>query len=165
MTRLPDEINHRRRLLEARALAGLKQFDAAVNLLADDASAEAKRLRADIYWESGNWSVAGAKHEEMLGDRGSTGAPLSPEERTQVMRAAVAYSLAGDQAALQRLRTRFTAKMSDSPDARAFSVVTGKIDQQGVAFQDLAKSIAAVDTLQAFMADLKKQGVAPAAAN
>ena len=102
----------------------------------------------------------------MLGDRGgSGGSPLSPEERAQVMRAAVAYSLAGDDAALQQLRTRFEAKMNDSPDARAFAVVTGRTDQQGVAFQDLAKSIAAVDTLQAFMAELKKQGAAPAAAN
>jgi hypothetical protein len=165
LTRLPDEVNHRRRLLEARALAGLKQFDAAVSLLADDTSPEAGRLRSDIYWEAGNWSVAGAKNEEMLGERGTTGGPLSPEERAQVMRAAVAYSMAGDDAALQRLRTRFSAKMNDSSDARAFSVVTGRTDQQGVAFQDLAKSIAGVDTLQAFMADLKKQGVAPAAAN
>jgi len=165
LTRLPDDINNRRRLLEARALAGLKQFDAAVGLLADDTSQEAKRLRTDIAWESGNWSVAGTRSEDMLGDRATTGGPLSPEERAQVMRAAVAYSLAGDDAALQRLRTRFAAKMGDSPDARAFSVVTGKIDQQGVAFQDLAKSIASVDTLQGFMADLKKQGApAPAAA-
>jgi hypothetical protein len=163
LTRLPDEINHRRRLLEARALAGLKQFDAAIGLLADDASQDARRLRADIYWESGNWSVAGARSEEMVGDRATSGGALSPEERAQVMRAAVAYSLAGDDAALQRLRTRFEAKMNDSPDARAFSVVTGKVDQRGVAFQDLAKSIAAVDTLQAFMADMKKQGAAPAA--
>ena len=50
--------------------------------------------------------------------------------------------MAGDDAALQRLRTRFGAKMNDSPDAKAFAVVTGRIDQQGVAFQDLAKSIA-----------------------
>ena len=63
------------------------------------------------------------------------------------------------------MRTRFAAKMGNSPDASAFSVVTGKIDQQGVAFQDLAKSIASVDTLQGFMADLKKQAApAPAAA-
>ena len=162
LTRLPDDINQRRRLIEARALAGLKQFDGALALLADDASQDAKRLRADIYWESGNYAVAGARSEEMVGERGSPGAPLSAEDRAQVMRAAVAYSLARDDAALQRLRTRFEARMKDSPDGSAFSVVTGRIDQQGVAFQDLAKSIAAVDTLQAFMADLKKQGAAPA---
>lgn len=158
LTRLPDDINQRRRLLEARALAGLKQFDGALALLADDMSQDAKRLRADIYWESGNYAVAAARSEEMVADRANAGGPLSAEDRAQVMRAAVAYSLAGDNAALQRLRTRFEAKMKDGPDASAFSVVTGRIDQQGVAFQDLAKSIAAVDTLQAFMADLKKQG-------
>jgi hypothetical protein len=168
LTRLPDDINRRRRLLEARALAGMKQFEGALALLADDTSQEARRLRADIYWESGNYAVAGARSEEMIGDRANAGGPLSAEDRAQVMRAAVAYSLAGDNAALQRLRTRFEAKMKESPDASAFSVVTGRIDQQGVAFQDLAKSIAAVDTLQAFMADMKKQGppaVSPAPAN
>ena len=161
LTRLPDDINHRRRLLEARALAALKQFDGAVALLADDTSPEASRLRNDIYWESGNWSVAAAKNEEMLGNRATAGGPLTPEERAQVMRAAVAYSMAGDDAALQRLRTRFGTKMDDSPDAKAFAVVTGRTEQRGVAFQDLAKTIASVDTLQAFMAELKKQGAAP----
>jgi hypothetical protein len=162
LTRLPDDINQRRRLIEARALAGLKQFDGALALLADDTSQDAKRLRADIYWESGNYAVSGARSEEMVGERANAGGPLSAEDRSQVMRAAVAYSLAGDDAALQRLRTRFEARMKDSPDGSAFSVVTGRIDQQGVAFQDLAKSIAAVDTLQAFMADLKKQGAVAA---
>jgi hypothetical protein len=157
LTRLPDEINYRRRLLEARALAALKQFDAAAGLLAQDASPEAKRLRADIAWESGNWRLAGARNEELLGSRATEGGPLTPQERAQVMRAALAYSRAGDGAALQRVRTRYGAKMNDSPDARAFLVVTGSNEQQGVAFQDLAKSIAAVDTLQGLMDDLKKQ--------
>jgi hypothetical protein len=160
LTRLPDEINQRRRLIEARALAAMKQFDGALALLADDPSQESKRLRADIYWESGNYAVAGTRSEEMVDERANAGAPFAAEDRALVMRAAVAYSLAGDDAALQKLRARFEAKMKESPDASAFSVVTGRIDQQGVAFQDLAKSIAAVDTLQAFMADLKKQGTA-----
>jgi hypothetical protein len=162
LTRLPDDVNQKRRMLEARALAGLKQFDAATELLADDVSPEARRLRADIAWQSGNFSVAGARSEELVADRATAGGPLTIEERALVMRAAVAYSQAGDDAALQRLRGRFAAKMADSPDARAFSVVTGRIEQQGVAFQDLAKSIAAVDSLQAFMTDFKKQ-TAPAA--
>jgi hypothetical protein len=78
------------------------------------------------------------------------------------MRAAVAYSLGGDDAGLERLRTRYGAKMTASPDAKAFGVVTEKIDRQGVAFRDLAKTIASVDTLQAFMTDFEKQGHAPA---
>ena len=72
LTRLPDDINHRRRLLEARALAGLKQFDAArAPCSPTTRPPKPCRLRGDIYWESGNWPVAAAKNEEMLGDRGN----------------------------------------------------------------------------------------------
>jgi hypothetical protein len=164
-TRLPDDLIEQRRLLEARSLAGLKQFDAAVDLIADDDSAEGKRLRADIQWDSGNWAAAGAKTEDVLGDRWNASGPLSPEERGQIMRAAVAYSLGGDEKALANLRAHYETKMNASPDAKAFAVVTERIDRQGVEFHDLVKRIAAVDSLQAFMADFKKQGAAKTASN
>jgi hypothetical protein len=159
-SRLPDEINEQRRLLEARALTGLKQYDMAIDLVADDDSDAASRLRADIYWDSGNWPVAGAKVEELLKDRWNENGALSDAERSQVMRAAVAYSLAGDQASLQRLAGHYKPKMDASDDAKAFAVVTEKIDRQGVAFRDLAQHIATVDSLQAFMADFKKHEAA-----
>jgi hypothetical protein len=69
------------------------------------------------------------------------------------MRAAITYSLAGDQASLDRLRDHFTAKMSSGPDASAFTVVTQEIDSHGVAFRDLASKIASVDTFLAFKKD------------
>jgi hypothetical protein len=159
-TRLPDDLNEQRRLLEARALAGLKQFEAAADLIADDESPEAKRLRADVSWDSGNWLGAGVKAEEVVGDRWNASGPLSDDERGQIMRAAVAYSLGGNEAALGRLREHYAAKMKASPDAKAFAVVTEPIDRRGGEFRDLVKQIAAVDTLQAFMADFKKQGAA-----
>ena len=157
-TRLPDEVNTERRLLEARALAGLKQFEAAIDLIADDESPQAARLRADITWDSGDWKIAGAKAEEVLGDRYNVSGPLLPEERALIMRSAVGYSLGGNEAALDRLREHYAAKMNASPDAKAFAIVSESIDRQGVAFRDLAKQIASVDSLQAFMADFKKQG-------
>ena len=36
-----------------------------------DDQPDTQRLRADIYWESGNWEVAGQKAEELLGTRWS----------------------------------------------------------------------------------------------
>jgi hypothetical protein len=163
---LPDDVNHQRLLLEARAFAALKQWDNALDLTAVDPSPDTQRLRADIYWESGNWAVAGQKAEEMLGARWSDAAPLTPAEREDAMRAAVAYSLAGDEASLDRLRDRFAAKMKSSPDASAFAVITQRIDEHGVAFRDKAAQIASIDTLQAFMKDFKKRyDTAPARAN
>ncbi len=73
------------------------------------------------------------------------------------MRAAIAYSLAGDETSLDRLRAHFGPKMKSSPDASAFAVVTQKIDTQGVAFRDMAGKIASVDTLEGFMQDFKKR--------
>jgi hypothetical protein len=154
---LPDDDNHERLLLEARAFAALKQWNNALDLIAVDEAPDTARLRADIYWESGNWAIAGQKAEELLGARYSDAAPLNPLEREQVMRAAVAYSLANDEISLDRLRDHFGPKMKSSPDANAFAVVAQRIDAHGVAFRDQAAQIASIDTLQAFMRDFKKK--------
>jgi len=162
ITGLPDAEMHERMLLEARAFAALKQWDNALDLIAVDEAPDTRRLRADIYWESGNWAVAGQKAEELLGTRHSDAAPLTGAERGQVMRAAVAYSLAGDQPGLTRLRQNFGAKMKASPDANLFAVLSASIDQHGLAFREAAAQIASVDTLQAFMKDFtRRQADAP----
>jgi hypothetical protein len=153
---LPDDINHQRMILESRALAALKQWDAALDTIAVDEAPDSQRLRADIYWESGNWAVAGQKAEELLGADWDGPAPLSDSDRQEVMRAAIAYSLANDEASLDRLRAHFAAKMKASPDASAFAVVTQNIDAQGAAFRDLAGKIASIDTLENFMKDFRK---------
>jgi hypothetical protein len=153
---LPDDINHQRMILESRALAALKQWDQAIDTIAVDEAPDSQRLRADIYWESGNWAVAGQKAEELLGADWDGAAPLSDADRQEVMRAAIAYSLANDEASLDRLRTHFAAKMKASSDASAFVVVTQNIDAQGAAFRDLAGKIASIDTLENFMKDFRK---------
>ena len=154
---LPDDVNHQRMILEARALAALKQWDAALDTIAVDEAPDSQRLRADIYWESGNWAVAGQKAEELLADRWSDKAPLTDDERHEVMRAAIAYSLANDEPSLERLRTNFGPKMKASPDAAAFAVLAQSIDAHGVDFRNRAAQIAAVDTLQTFMKDFSKR--------
>lgn len=153
---LPDDVNHQRLLLEARAFAALKQWDNALDLISVDQAADTARLRADIYWESGNWAVAAQKAEELLAARWNDTTPLNADEREEVMRAAVAYSLANDETSLDRLRDHFGPKMKTSPDASAFAVVAQRIDAHGVAFRDAAGQIASIDTLQTFMKDFRK---------
>jgi hypothetical protein len=121
-----------------------------------DQADDTRRLRADIYWESGNWDVAGQKTEELLGARYGDAAPLNDGERSEVLRMAVAYSLANDEASLDRLRKNFTPKMANTPDASAFAVLTQSIDMHGLAFRQAAAQIASVDTLTSFMKDFSK---------
>lgn len=156
ITGLPDTEMHARMLLEARAFAALKQWDNALDLIAVDQAEDTRRLRADIYWESGNWAVAGQKAEELVTDA-QPQAPLSDQDRAELLRATVAYSLANDSASLERLRTRFGARMRGTPDANIFAVLSAPLDQHGLAFRDAAAKIAAVDTLQAFMKDFARR--------
>ena len=72
---------------------------------------------------------------------------------------AVAYSLANDEASLDRLRQHFAPKMQGTPDASPFAVLSQDIDLHGLAFRDAAAKIASVDTLQAFMKDFGKRQV------
>jgi len=157
ITGLPEDTIHERLLLEARSFAALKQWDNALDLIAVDNSADTRRLRADVYWESGNWDVAGQKSEELLGTRYSDASPLSGGERADVLRMAVAYSLANDEASLERLRQNFSPKMTGTPDANAFAVLSQSIAMHGLAFRDAAAQIASVDTLQSFMKDFSKR--------
>ncbi|HEV7959826.1 MAG TPA: hypothetical protein VGP01_02260, partial [Rhizomicrobium sp.] len=103
------------------------------------------------------WAVAGQKAEEMLDARWSDQAALTETERAGLMRAAVAYSLANDQASLARLRAHFGPKMRGTPDANMFAVLAADIDQHGLAFRDAAAKIASVDTLESFMRDFSSR--------
>lgn len=154
---LPDEVQHQRLLMEARALAEEKHFDHALDLLAVDQQPDTVKLRADIYWKSGQWQQAGKMAEEALGTRFADATPLTDSERQDVMRAAVAYSLANDQPSLDRLRTNFIGKMKGTPDGNGFLVVTERIDLQGLAFRDAAAKVASVDTLKSFMQDMQRK--------
>ncbi len=152
---LPDDVNHQRMLLEARALSAMKRYDQALDLVAVDDSDDARKLHADISWDSGQWAAAAQNTEALLANRWSDDKPLGNEERTDVMRAAIAYSLANDETSLDRLRAHFAPKMQATPDANAFAVVTQNIDRQGIAFRETATKLASIGTLEAFMKDFK----------
>ncbi len=163
ITGLPDETVHERLLLEARGFAALKQWDNALDLVAVDNSPDTRQLRADIYWESGNWDVAGQKSEELVAARYSDAVPLTDKERAQVLRAAVAYSLANDEPALTGCARISRPRRPARQMRPRFRCCPQSIAMHGLAFRDAAAQIASVDTLQSFMKDFSKRHETPAA--
>ena len=152
---LPDDLDRQRRLIEARSLASLKRYDLALDLLSEMLGPDADALRADVLWEAERWDEAG-KAAEVLLSEGAGERPLTTDDRFQVMRAAIAYSLADDEVGLQRIRTAFGKRMAATDDASAFAVVSDPIERQGVAFRELASRIAAMNTMERFVNSLKK---------
>lgn len=119
-TILPTALNLERRLIEARAWAGVGRYDAALEIVEKDKSREADELRAEISWKEKSWDKAGPFYEKALGDRfKAADKPLAADEEGKLLRAGVAYSLAGDDAALGRLRARYQGfiDQAHNPDA------------------------------------------------
>nr|WP_155140237.1 tetratricopeptide repeat protein [Roseibium sp. RKSG952] len=159
---LPSTLERQRNIVEARALTASGRPDLALELVRNMRGADVDRLRADTFWAAQSWREAGEELEAMHGSRWSDHIALAPQEREDILRAAIAYSLAGDQLSLDRLRTKYMQKMSDSEHALAFEVVTRPIETQGVEFLEVANALANTDTLETFMDEYRRQYMTPA---
>ena len=152
---LSNDMRDQRLLLESRAMSSLGRHDLALELITNINSREATRLRSDILWAARRWREAGEQIELLYGDRWRQFAPLNDTERADILRAAIGFALSEESIGLGRLREKYQAKFADGPDRRAFDVVTAPIGTNGIEFQDIAKKVASVDTLDAFLRDLR----------
>ena len=164
---LANELRDQRLLLEARALSDIGRHELALELIVNIKGSEAVRLRSDIFWAAKRWRDAAEQIELLHGERWREFAPLNDSERSDILRAAIGYTIGDEPMGLDRLREKYGAKMAESSDARAFEVVTSPIGSGRPEFMAIAKRLAAVDTLQAFLRDIRKRypdAVPPAAA-
>jgi hypothetical protein len=120
-----------RRLVEARAWSGMGRFEAALEILETDKSKEAADLRAEITWRQKEWAAAGPLFEKALGERWKNPAALSSEEEGKLLRAGVAYSLAGNEAALGRLEAQYRGFIDQSHNPEALRVALSGANPTG----------------------------------
>ena len=152
---LSNELRNQRLLLEARALSELGRHDLAFEVVSNIQAREAVRLRADILWAAKRWREAAEQIELLYGERWREFEPLGDAERPDILRAAIGFALAEDAIGLERFREKYAGKMGEGPDRRAFEVVTAPVAASGAEFRDVARAIASIDTLDAFLRDLR----------
>ncbi|MFN3582363.1 endoglucanase [Phenylobacterium sp.] len=118
-TILPTALNNERRLIEARAWMGVGRYENALEIIERDRSREADDLRAEITWKQKNWAAAGPLFEKALGERWKNPEALTSDEEGKLLRAGVAYSLAGDDASLERLERQYASfyEKANNPEA------------------------------------------------
>jgi len=152
---LSNELRDQRLLLEARAISDGGRHELALEVIASIKGREAMRLRSDIMWSAKRWREAAEQIELMYGARWKEFTPLTDAERTDILRAAIGYALSEEQISLERLREKYAVKFADGPERRAFDVVSTPIGAAGPEFQDIANRLAATDTLEGFLRDLR----------
>jgi tetratricopeptide (TPR) repeat protein len=156
-TLLPPALTAERRLVEARANLGLGRYDNALEVLGQDKSPEARDLRGEIAWKQQDWAGAGGALEAGLGDRWKSAIPLSADEESRLIRAGTAYSLAGDNASLTRLRSRFARLAQGARQPEAMQVaLTGDV-APGLSAAALARSVSDADALAGWVDRMKKR--------
>ncbi|WP_208979109.1 hypothetical protein [Stappia stellulata] len=159
--KLPRELERQRNMVEARALTESGRPDLALEIVRNMRGEDVERLRADTLWAAQSWREAGEQLEGIVGGRWSDAIPLADQERADILKAAIGYSLADDSFSLSRLQTKFTAKMSDSPEAEAFRVVTRPADERGVEFMSVLDSLESVDSLDIFLSEYQRKYLQP----
>ncbi len=157
-TLLPTALQAQRRLIEARAWLQLNQLDHAAEILGNDASAEGVALRAEIAWRRRDWPAAAKVFEASLGDRWKTAdGQLSPEDESKLLRAAVAYSLAQDDASLARLRERYTGFMDKARWPDALKVALSGVNVEQITSANFAQAISDDQTFTGWVDKMRQR--------
>jgi len=157
-TRIADlagEIRQQRLLLEARAQTDIGRHDLALDIITNVGGREAIRLRSDIYWASRRWRESAEQIELLYGDRWRDFQPLSPTEKSDVIRAAIGYALAEDAVGLSRFREKYNPKMDGEADRAAFDLASKPAKANSADFARIAKMAASIDTLDGFLRDMR----------
>lgn len=155
-TLLPTALNNERRLIEARALAGLARYDHALEVLGPDPSVDAQDVRAEVFWKQKKWAEAAALLEKRLGERWRDPTALTGEEETRLIRAGIAFSLANDDAALARLNERWTGFVAGARAPDALRVALAR-NVETVTPQQFAEASAQADSFAGWVAAAKKR--------
>ncbi len=153
-TLLPAALQSQRRVIQSRALSALGRYDDALEILDEDKSLDAQAARAEALWRKRDWPQAGKSLEVALGDRFKSAAPLGELEQAELLRAAIAYSLAGDEAGLGRLRTRYAAQASAAKDAALLKVALAR-PQGGFGATDYGRASPDADAFATWVAAMK----------
>jgi tetratricopeptide (TPR) repeat protein len=138
-TVLPAALNAERRLVEARAWAGVGRYDAALEIMERDTSKEGQELRAEVTWKQKDWAKAGPQFEKALGARWKDPTPLSADDEGKLLRAGVAYSLAGDDAALTRLSGQYKGFFEGAHNPEALRIALTGVSTNRLSVADFSR--------------------------
>ncbi|SFZ81525.1 hypothetical protein SAMN02983003_0546 [Devosia enhydra] len=156
LAELPPDLERQRRILEARALIDAGRAELAVDLLQRMDGRDVTLLRVDGLWRAGQMVRAAELLEALYAD---APLPLSQPARMNLVRAGVGYALGGDQLGLSRLRAKYADALAQSAEWSLFDFVTGTVTTSSIEFKQVARDIAAMDQLSAFLGAYRERYV------
>ena len=120
-----------RRVIRARALAAIKESDAALALLKDDYGKNALLFKFQIYWNSGKWAEASDTIKYLV-EEPTPGKPLSKEQINYILDWATTLKQSGKETVLVRLRNKFLPYFEKTPYQSVFNILTNHLEKDKI---------------------------------
>jgi tetratricopeptide (TPR) repeat protein len=152
---LPPELVTQRLELRARAMAELNKDADALKLIEGDQSADADRLRVDIYWKTQNWAAVVPVLKRGL--QPPQAGKVDEDTARTVLKIATAMVLGKDRTGLAALQKQYGAAMEQSALKDDFRVVAGNSSATSGDFKSLADRVAQISDLQGFMTTYRQR--------
>ena len=150
---LSDRIREERTLLKARAQSQLNETADAITTLSALNSKNAQRLKADVFWRAQKWSEAATAIETLLPDPTK---PLSEQDASYVVNAAVAWKIAGNMDKLKEIKMKYEGPIATTKLATTFGVVTRDGGSSALGDRETMLKIAGeVDMFKGFLENYK----------
>lgn len=120
----PALLRQQRNRLASEALYELGDPDKSWIILGQDDSADAERIRLNIYWDKKDWPNVIHTVEAMLKARKDVSAPITVDESEYVLKLALAYIFQNNTVQLQYLHDYFKPLMANNPNKDVFEFIT-----------------------------------------
>jgi tetratricopeptide (TPR) repeat protein len=156
-TILPPALQDQRRMIEARAWLALNSNDHALELVAKDRSKDADSIRAEVAWRSHQWPTTASELEKVLGDRWKDPKPLAPDEEAMLLRAGVAFSLANDEAGLDRMRAHYQGFIDTASAPELLRIALAGTANAQVSPRDFGRLSADADVFSGWVKRMKQR--------
>lgn len=154
----PADLHDQRRYMRVRALADLGRSAEALALIINDHADQAKKLRAEIYWDMKRWADAATALENLLDPIEEGVKPrLDPTSLRRVIDLATALTLARDDRGLARLRRQYGQPMAATEFKEAFDLLTSAPERGIIDHRRVADKIKQVEDFQTFMSEWRQR--------
>lgn len=157
----PVQLHQLRNRLAAESLVELGDPDKAYQVLAQDDSADAEKIRLSILWEKRDWPRIVHTVENILKARKDITAPITLEESEHVIELALAYIFENNKEQLQYLHDYFTPLMANNPNKPLFEFITATdVTPTPTNFDDVVKNMVATrNFIDSYKAQIKVAGL------
>ena len=150
-----------RNRLAAESLVELNDSDRAYQILAQDSSVDAERIRLNILWQKRDWPHIVHTVENILKARKDIAAPITVEESEHVIQLGLAYIFENNKEQLQYLHDYFTPLMKDNPNKPLFDFITATdVTPTPTNFDDVVKNLITTRSfIDSYRAQIKTAGL------